>query len=326
MLRVLVLGYGPMGLALVRGMLACSDMASLVGVIPWSYLPGERLNRQEESEYLFCTFLKSHNLPVIQVPGVNHYRFTEVLHTLKPHLVVVGSWGEIVKPHVLQTPDVLFVNCHPSLLPMHRGPNPYTSAILAGAEVTGVTFHEMDTRIDTGPILMQQSLPISPYETGESLRERCAELAKTMVPDLLKQFSEGTLAKTPQTGVGSYERVSAELGWIPWHEPPEVIERRIRGLYPWFDNLAQVGRHTVAFPFGRLVEVAEKQESSAAAQPGVIYKVDRNGMWVTTCAPRQGLLLEHPRLLDYPLLTPLVCPFLLKPGRQLTSPSSGGSV
>lgn len=316
-MNVFVLGYGPMGLALTRGVLACPDIARIVGVFPWSRHAQERNLAQEQSENHFRWFVQRQGLPIVQAPGVNHYRFIQLLSELQPDIVLVGSWGEIFKSHVLALPGIDFINCHPSCLPKHRGANPYIGAILAGDTHSGITFHRIDEGIDTGPILLQAQLALTPYETGESLRNRCAALAEETVPELLRQISEKTLNPQPQTGEGGYDKISPDLGWIDWQAPPDAIERKIRALYPWFDNLALLGRHTIGFGFGRLVANSNAMQDII---PGSIIRQASEGIYVTTMDPAWHLLLEKPSIYGVPrLLSPLFARMLLRPMRRFTA-------
>lgn len=321
MIRVVILGYGPMGLALARGVLAGPELATIVGVYPWSFHPTEAAYAQERSEHRFRQFIQQHRLPLIEAGSVNAFGFTETLLALQPDLVLVGSWGEIFKSHVLQLPGIRFLNCHPSLLPLHRGPNPYVAALLAGDATTGVTFHVMDEGIDTGPIVMQAQLAIYPHDTGESLRERCAQLTEQIIPLLLQAFEQNVLTQVPQPQEGLYDRFDVSMCHLPWREPPEAIERRIRALYPWYETTATLGRFTVKFHFGRM-RTYPSSFPPPPAEPGIILRASLKDIWVSTTDPRHGLCLEHPRIHEVPrLLSPLLVKFLLRPGQRFDSPA-----
>lgn len=305
-----------MGLALARGILSCPERATLVGAFPWSNHASEQGSRQDIEERHFRGFLHKQGIPILQAPGVNHYRFMGLLTALKPDLVLVGSWGEILQPHLLETPGIRFVNCHPSLLPFHRGANPYVAAVLSGETSSGITFHLIDKGIDTGPILLQERLEIGPTETGGSLRDRCAALAQAAVPKLLEGMAEGTLEPVPQEEKGSYDRITPEIGWVRWQDPPEAIERRIRALYPWFDNMALLeGRYPIRFRFGRLV-ASRGRPPAVSLKPGRILERTGGGVRVTTTDPERHLLLQSVRFSSHSRLwSGLLARLLLKPGR-----------
>jgi len=312
-MKVLVLGYGPMGLALVRGTLAYGNNVQLVGVFPWSNLPKKRHQTLERCETEFQTFIRKLSLPLIQCDSVNSYAFVSLLTALKPDVVLVGSWGEIFQATVLNQAGTVFINAHPSLLPHHRGANPYTAAILAGDTRTGVTLHLMDESIDTGPIVMQQALDIYPDETGISLRERCAQTVESMVPRLLEQVAEGRLNPVPQLPGGSYDKLNPNtVGWLDWTLPPQLLSRQIRALYPWIRTYGQLRNDVIGFRFGKLVAVDNRPK-----EPGIILNRSQNTVVVSTCEPGTAVCFEEPHFYHHPpFLTPVLSALKLKAGRQ----------
>lgn len=308
-----------MGLALTQGVLKSPDLATIVGVLPWSNMPGQFHTVFESSEYQFRKCLKQHHLPVLKADSVNGFDFMQMMVDLKPDLVLVGSWGEIFQSHVLQTPDTAFINCHPSLLPLHRGANPYVFTILAGDTEAGVTFHLMDEGIDTGPIVLQRQLAVNPEETGGSLRDRCATLAKEAVPALLQQVASQALNPIAQPQNGDYDRISPNIGRIHWQDTPATIDQKMRGILPWFDNLATCGRLTVAFRYGRVVARPAWLTSHADERPGLILKSGFNGIWVSLGDIQPCVLLREAYLFYGPsIVWRLIMPWILKPGRYLT--------
>ena len=319
MLKILVLGYGPLGQALVKGVLSCPDSATLLGVIPWSRHAKQRNKRQEAQEKNFKDFLTTANIPMFNTSGVNQFEFTQLLGTLKPDIILVGSWGEIFKPHLLNLPDIQFINCHPSLLPKHRGPNPYCASILSEDTEGGITFHQIDETIDTGPILLKRAVPISPEETGESLREKCAALALEATPELLNGLTSGSIIPSPQSQEdSSYDpELTGDDAWINWQDPPEKITHKMRGLYPWFVNFSEMGRHLVSFELGTLSYQPEKHTSF----PGLILSSSPQEILVTTTDPQCQMTLTAPRCWTVPkFLSKTACFLLLRPGKQLITP------
>jgi methionyl-tRNA formyltransferase len=312
---VLVLGYGQMGTALVRGVLACPDIAMVSGIFPWPgspepTSPGGRLQ----------TLAMQHQLPLIQAKGANHFRFMQILFALKPHVVLVGSWGEILEPYLLAIPDTLFINCHPSLLPLHKGPNPFIAAILSGDTHTGVTFHQMDAGIDTGPITMQSNFPISEQDTGGALRDRCANLAQLMTPLLLHQIASDTLRLQAQPlNAGSYERMTPSITHIHWPtDGPEDIMRRARGLFPWYRVTVRRGPWELSFGGAQWVP---SLPASLGASPGMITRQTRQGLQISTCDPTGDIWLTDPQLTGMGrALQWVIQPLAFGPGQRCETP------
>jgi methionyl-tRNA formyltransferase len=123
---------------------------------------------------------------------------------------------------------------------MHRGPNPFSAAILAGETETGVTFHVIDEGVDTGDILRQIPFPLEPADTQFGVYGRACEIAQKSIVSLLDEIEGNGLRGTPQDpGEGTYDRKLTHDGVrIGWDMPAVHIDRLVRAstptLYPWF--------------------------------------------------------------------------------------------
>src|SRR5580704_4510528 len=116
------------------------------------------------------------NLPVMQPARARDEKFISELHELKPDLIVVVAYGQILPQSILDLPKFGCVNAHTSLLPKYRGASPIQSAIFNGEAETGVTIMKMDAGLDTGDILAQTCTPILPEDNSSTLHDRLADL------------------------------------------------------------------------------------------------------------------------------------------------------
>jgi methionyl-tRNA formyltransferase len=109
------------------------------------------------------------------------------------------------------------------------------AAILTGDETTGVTIMKMDAGLDTGPILSQRSLAITPDDTRESLTARLAQLGADLLRDTLPGWLAGDIEPQPQDeSLATYApQIKKERGRINWSEPGDSIARQVRAFYPW---------------------------------------------------------------------------------------------
>jgi methionyl-tRNA formyltransferase len=107
--------------------------------------------------------------------------------------------------------------------------------LIAGDDLTGITIMAMEEGLDTGPILLQQALPIAPDATAASLSEALGPLGGELVLAALAAAQSGDLASQPQpqTGVTYAHRIEREEGRLDWRQSAEALERRIRALDPW---------------------------------------------------------------------------------------------
>ena len=148
---------------------------------------------------------------------------------------VVVSYGHILPKAFLDAPVLGCINIHGSLLPRWRGAAPIHRAILAGDAETGVTIMRMDEGLDTGPMLLAESTPISAGDTAESVHDRLAELGGRLIVSTLDALVAGTLEAVPQPeeGVTYAHKLGKEEGALDWRRPAAELERKVRGFHPW---------------------------------------------------------------------------------------------
>ncbi|GMW03271.1 MAG: putative formyltransferase [Candidatus Hydrogenedentota bacterium] len=169
------------------------------------------------------------------------------LKDLQPDLLIVGGFSIILKKPILELPKIGCVNCHTALLPKHRGPHPCAWVLLQNEAETGITFHTMDEGIDTGDILAQEAIAITPRDTSGSLHMRLSELAGAMTKDLLLQIQENGLKGTPQSPEdASYEpKIKGQLQFLDWTDTAENLERKVRACFPYYIARFRDGARTV---------------------------------------------------------------------------------
>ena len=148
---------------------------------------------------------------------------------------VVAAYGLILPRPILEAPRLGCLNVHASLLPRWRGAAPIQRAILEGDAETGVTIMQMDAGLDTGPMLMADSTPIRPDDTGRSLHDRLAEMGAWLILRALDGVAAGTLKPAPQPteGVTYARKLERDEARIDWAQPAARIERMVRAFDPW---------------------------------------------------------------------------------------------
>ena len=212
-------------------------------------------------------------LPVVQPVNLKNAGVVAQLAAFHPDVIVVAAFGQILPQSVLDIPRYDCINIHPSLLPKFRGASPVAAAILAGDEVTGVTIMLMDSGLDTGPILAQKQVSISPQDTTGSLIDRLSQVAAQLLPDVLLRWTKGEITPQPQNDAGAtYSAPSTkEAGEIDWHLPAVNIGRRVRAFQPW------PGCYTRWK--GRRLEIIEAVPLTGEGSPGVgqVVALNREG-------------------------------------------------
>ncbi len=254
-MRIVIVGYGKMLAALVSGAKTITGNKGSENQSKGHEIVGAlRVDRVKYSNFtlffkdIFApstdySFLKSHKIYDIKAPSVNSKEFTDEIKKLSPDIILVGSWSEKFNPEILALPKFGVVNCHPSLLPKHRGANPYFWAIYSGDNKTGVTFHLMDENIDTGKILMQAAFKIDPDMTGGDLRDRAANIAGLMVPELLYDIENNKIIPLAQDeNEANYDKYPFQgINFIDFNESAKRVYDRIRALKPWANCFCNIG-------------------------------------------------------------------------------------
>ncbi len=154
--------------------------------------------------------------------------------SLKPDLLVLAAYGQILRPELLAIPPVGALNVHFSLLPRHRGASPIQAAILAGDSEAGVTTTWMTEGLDEGPVFASLRTPIGPDENAGQLQERLAELGARCLSETLSRIERGEMVRQAQdperaTYAAKLGREDAKLS--P-DQDPLSFPRRVRAFAP----------------------------------------------------------------------------------------------
>lgn len=227
-------------------------------------------------------FIKSLNLHEIKARSVNSKEFRRQILRLNPDIILVGSWSEKFKKPIIDLPKIGTINCHPSLLPKYRGPNPYMRVIMNGEKETGITFHLMDENLDTGPILLQKKIDIVQGfngDTGESLKNKCCVLAREGVRELLTAMNDEMIIPINQSAkeASYYPQISEKDILIDFEKSSVEINALLRALYPW--QPAYIAHRRA---FLQVKKIKFFPNKTKVKKPCVILKKNLNTLWVTT--------------------------------------------
>ena len=179
--------------------------------------------------------LSATEIPVLQPARIKDRQAIEEIRSLKPDVIVVMAYGQILPRDVLEIPEIGCLNLHASLLPRWRGAAPIQAAIAAGDREIGITVMYMDEGLDTGDILVQRTINILPSDTGGALHDRLAGVAPETLLESLDLLAKRKAPRTPQdNAVATYApKLKREDGKIDWSDPADAIERKIRAFDPW---------------------------------------------------------------------------------------------
>ncbi len=206
-------------------------------------------------------------------------------------LLLVMSYGHILKQEILDLPPLGALNLHTSILPAYRGPAPIEAAIANGEKETGVTLMGIERKVDAGPILDCEKVPIDPQNTSAHLREKlglaCVPLIRRCLPAIL----EGEAVWWDQDSErASYTRLLGKNdGRLDFRKSAEELLDRIRALQPWPGCFFEYEKTRIKV--GR----AEMVEGVAGGQPGEIMETEGNTLAVATAkGVMRFLALQRP--------------------------------
>jgi methionyl-tRNA formyltransferase len=210
---------------------------------------------------------------VLQPARIKDRQAVEEIRALKPDVIVVMAYGQILPRSVLEIPKIACLNLHASLLPRWRGAAPVQAAIAAGDRKTGITVMYMDEGLDTGDTLLERTINILPSDTGGALHDRLGEIAPETLLESLDLLAKGEAPRIPQdNSLATFApKLNREDGKIDWSDAAEVIERKIRAFNPWpgaFMTISINGTHNLKIFSAAVVDLGGK--------PGEILKSEND--------------------------------------------------
>ena len=232
-----------------------------------------------------------HQIPVLQPEKLKNPTFLESLRNCKADLQVVVAF-RMLPEVVWNMPTMGTLNVHGSLLPQYRGAAPINWAIINGEIETGVTTFKLKHEIDTGDMLLQQNLPISPDETAGELHDRMKEAGAQLLVKTLDGLVSGSLQPIPQQVLDSpapvkhAPKIFTETCRIDIKQPLEVVHNLVRGLSPFPGAFTHLD--------GKMLKVyrtSKAREMETTVNPGQ-WLTDGKNQLLLCCADGWLKLLE----------------------------------
>lgn len=214
-------------------------------------------------------------IPVLQPQSLRDPGTQAALRALAPDLMVVVAYGLILPRAVLEIPRHGCWNVHASLLPRWRGAAPIQRAIEAGDNQSGVCLMQMDAGLDTGPVILRQTTPISETDTAGLLHDRLAELGAQVLADglgLLRAGIRPIPTPQPAEGVTYAHKLDKAEARLDWSQPAAVLARKVRAFMPW-----PIAEATVAGERLR-IHGAIALDLDHQAAPGTLLAASRQGL------------------------------------------------
>jgi len=228
---------------------------------------------------------EKNGIPVYQPLKVRDPGFVDIIRELKPELIVVVAFGQILPKALLEVPTHGCINVHASVLPRYRGAAPLNWCIINGETETGVTTMLMDVGLDTGDMLLIRKTPLDENEDIVSLHDRMAAMGADLLAKTLDRLGEGTLIPQPQNSADSCyaPMLKKEDGIINWHADARTIHNKVRGLAVWPVACTTVGDQTL--------KIYRTRVSDGSGEPGTVLQAAK-GIFEVACQSGSLFLQE----------------------------------
>lgn len=187
-------------------------------------------------------------------------------------VAVTCAYGKILPASLLAVPSHGFLNTHTSLLPAYRGAAPIQWALIRGETVTGTTIMQTDVGMDTGPILLQEALPIAPEWTSLDLSDALGTQAARLIVDALTRLPELTPRPQDDSQATHAPLLVKEDGFVRWQDPAAAVVNRYRGVAAW--------PQTTAFLGGTRLKLDSLGLAPGGGLPGEVLRVEGEGLVV----------------------------------------------
>jgi len=221
-------------------------------------------------------FAQSRSLEILQPASLKPDAEATTLRAFAPEAMIVIAYGLLLPRPVLDIPRLGCLNVHASLLPRWRGAAPIQRAIEAGDRMTGVTIMQMETGLDTGPMLATAETAITETETAASLHDRLSVLGAQLLVDTLARLEHGNV--TPQPQDESYAcyapKLKKEEARLDWNADAMTLSRRVRAFNPWPVATTTLEGETLR------IWLATAETSTGSLAPGTVQSADADGIRV----------------------------------------------
>ena len=173
-------------------------------------------------------------LPILQPDNLKDNNFILKLKQMNPDLIAVVAF-RILPEIVYNLPRLGSINLHASLLPAYRGAAPINWALINGEEKTGLTTFYLEKQVDTGDVLLQREVPITPDDDFGSLHDKMMTEGAKLLLDTVNGIEDNSLAPHPQSNQKSAKapKLTSKTGLIDWNQPADKIRNLVRGLSPY---------------------------------------------------------------------------------------------
>ena len=289
--KIYYLGSGQISVPVLSGLLAAKEVQVVgIGSQAKTNKPGEPARTKTTPLIKHC---EENGIQLDRIPSVNKPEFHQRLISSGAEMLVVASFGQILKPALLDIPRFGCLNVHASLLPKYRGAAPVIAAVLNGDKVTGVTFMQMEAGLDTGGSYGMFQLEVQEGEKAEALEMRLGELAGQHIGQVIWDIARNGLKPVPQQeeGVTYVSKVKKEDGIVNWDCEAFHIVNMLAAYSHWPCVRARIPIKNGKSKVIKIVQARSVELNCRGTHPGDILAFGRPGILVACNG--SALLIER---------------------------------
>ncbi|MDQ3019396.1 MAG: methionyl-tRNA formyltransferase [Bacteroidota bacterium] len=230
-MNVVLFGFTGLGNAVLRGLLKTDNV-----------VVSSVFTKRYSNPYPYYTeiqiedFCRKEKITCYSNADVNSENGINLIREVKPDLIVVASFNQIISKQVMNIPKLGIVNVHPSLLPKYRGPYPEQAALLNNEKETGVTVHFLSEKIDGGNILMQKGIKILADDNYSKLKKKLSDISEEIIPDVIRLFAGNTSPdgiEQNKSAATFFQKPKEEDSYLEKNSGIDLIKNKIRALNPF---------------------------------------------------------------------------------------------
>ena len=232
------------------------------------------------------TYALDNDIEVYQPEDVNSEDSIAKIKNTDADVIVVASYGQIIKEEILYMKKFHSINIHASLLPKYRGAAPVQAAIMNEDVVTGITLMKMLKGLDTGNILMIREIPIAEDDKADTLTMKLSEMGAEMIVEYLNNLHELDEGTAQDDAKSSYVKmIRKEDAFLDFSETASKVEHMIRAMQPWPVAFTRYKGENMKLFDAKIID------NTSEAEPGTILDVSDDGMLVK-CDDKAILISE----------------------------------
>jgi methionyl-tRNA formyltransferase len=315
-MKIVYLGSGEFGLECLNALAQSSHSLDFIVT-----QPSRRAGRgRKPTPTPVAVWANENSISFFETQDVNAPQMVQKIDGYKPDLIVVIAFGQKIGNELIKLPPKGAINVHASLLPKYRGAAPINWVIINGETETGISIITLAGKMDAGLILAQAKTEILADETAGQLHDRLASMAAPLLLETLDKIADGTVMHTKQdhSKATLAPKLKKSDGFLNFAEPAGVLQRKIRGFWPWPGASAIYVSKKTAKSLRVTIAMAQVVETSNPAhlQPGTLDEnlnvvCGENALRITKIKPDGSSLMDFKDFVNGRQTRP--CDMFIKP-------------